>query len=377
MHVTVLTRCRGFAVRSGLVCATLLSALPSGAAFADDGALIGIGTRIGPTTGLGFEASLHANRYIDLRAGFNLGRITFNDDYDGTEYRAKLSYTAYAGFIDYKPFGGGFRLSGGLYSNPFKLDLRASGRDEYEFDGRDYNGDLDIAGKLRLGNAAPYLGFGWGGTTNGSGFGASVDVGVQFAKSPDASLRVSGRACDQQLSGANCDPNGPDSFDVDDPNDPFAQAFQADIDGEVRELEHDAKDFKLVPVISFGLHYRFGGSGSASSAAAPVSVAHAQAAAAPAQEAPLTTRPCASCAAATRGAAVATGTTSRPGAREFTLPRSVQLRPQPMPDARSSNSIVGGSRVERSDRQVNASGAWWFVQAPGLAGWVPEAELNP
>lgn len=366
-------RCRGFVARKLLLSVALSGALLPGFAHADE-SLIGIGTKLGPTTGLGFEGTVRANRYFDLRAGVNIGRLEYNDDDDGTEYRAKLKYTSYAGFVDYKPFGGGFRITGGLYSNPVKLDMHASGEDEYTFDDRDYNGDLDVAGKIRLGSSAvPYLGIGWGGTTNDSGLGASFDIGVQFAKSPDVSLQVSGRACDQQLSGANCDPNGAESFDV-----ASNAQFQNDIEGEIRELEHDAKDFKLMPVISFGLVYRFGGTRSASTPLPTSAYAPGAArASAPVDDvAGPQPVPCATCSGMRAGTAVATGPISRPGAQTITLPRNVMLRTQPNPAAGSDKRLSAGSRVEQSDRQLNASGTWWFIQAPGLAGWVPEAELK-
>ena len=343
--------------------------LRPGVAVADD-ALVGIGTRIGLSTGIGLDASFHLNRYFDLRVGGNVGTLEYDDEENGTDYRAKLKYSAFAGFVDYKPFGGGFRVSGGLYSNPLKLDLRASGKDDYAFGDGAYNGDLDVDGKVRLGSSAPYLGIGWGGTTNGSGFGASLDIGVQFTKSPNASLSVSGRACDRGVD-ENCDPNGTSGFDVDDGS-PAAQAFQSEVDNEVRELQDDAQDFELMPVVTFGLHYRFGAPRTAASPApahAPVGSA------APAPETAAV--PCASCAAAGGRRSGANGVSARAGAEPITLPRGITLRSTPLPGT-SGNYLAAGSRVEKSDRQINASGAWWFVRSPeGLGGWVPEEELRP
>lgn len=356
------SRPRRVRTASALLCAAAsFGLLTPGMASAEE-ALLGIGARIGPTTGIGLEASYPLSPYFDLRAGGNFGTFKFDDEDDGNEFRAKLKYSSFAGFVDYKPFGGGFRISGGLYSNPLKLDLQASGEDDYEFGDNDYNVDGDVDGKIRLGDAVPYLGIGWGGTTSGSGFGASFDVGVQFGKSPNASLEVRGRACDRGID-EDCDPNGPSGFSIDDGS-PAATAFQQSIDDEVRELEDDAKDFKLIPVATFGVHYRFGGARSA--AAAPMAST-----APPAQPAAV---PCASCAAAARSGA--TGLSSRPDAEAITLPRGVTLRSSPLP-GNSSKYLAAGSRVEKSDRQVNASGAWWFVQSTeGLGGWVPEEELR-
>jgi hypothetical protein len=83
----------------------------------------------------------------------------------------------------------------------------------------------------------------------------SFDLGVMFTQSPDATLDVNGRACD--ASDAPCDPDGPQGFDVNDADDLRAQEFRRQKDEEIRNLEEDAKDFDLWPVIMLGLHYRF------------------------------------------------------------------------------------------------------------------------
>ena len=246
--------------RNRLLALAGLAFLPLGAQAAGTASSFGVGTRLGPTTGLGLEATYGVNRWIDLRGAFHVGTLSFDYDDDDTTYEAEFSYRAAAGFVDLKPFGGGFRITAGIYSKPMELELSASGQDDYDVGDRTYRGDLDLDGEVDLGSSAPYLGIGWGGTTNGSGFGASFDIGVQFADAPNVSLDARGTACDATLD-SGCDPNGVEGFNVNSA-DPRAQIFQAELDREVAELEDDAEDFELVPVIQFGLHYRFGGGAS-------------------------------------------------------------------------------------------------------------------
>lgn len=213
----------------------------------------GLGLRFG-TGGFGVDYTYGLSRYVDLRAGYQFGSYSFNAEEEGIDYRAKLKISAAEAMVDIKPFGGGFRLSLGVLSRMPEATLKAAGLDDYEINDTIYRGDLKLNGRVDLGKVAPYAGIGWGGTTNGSGFGASFDLGVMFGKSPNVRLDASGRACD--ASGGVCDPNGPEGFDVNGTT-ALAQQFQADKDAEIAKLEDDAKDFRFWPVLTLGLHYRF------------------------------------------------------------------------------------------------------------------------
>lgn len=337
--------------------AALLSCCCSCAFAAGDASSFALGTRFGLTTGLGFEATYGLNRWLDLRAAYNIGYIEFDDDDEGVNYRAKLDYRSAAGFLDIKPFAGGFRISAGLYSNPLKVDLNAAGLDDYELGDSTYYGDLALDGRVRLGTATPYLGIGWGGTTNGKGFGASLDFGVQFTKSADVRLRAGGRAC-QMTGDTPCNPNGAEGFDVEG-SDPRAVAFQRDLDQEIRDLEDDAKDFKLMPVFQIGLQYRFGGGRSAD--AQQQEPASAQTAAPP-----LSVEPRSSPAPASLNAG------------PLVLPKTLRLRSRPLAALpQDATSVSAGTPVTVSQRLDGNDGVWWFVDAEGTSGWAQEAELLP
>lgn len=234
--------------------------LASASVHADEGATDeglaagGLGLRFG-TAGIGLDYTYGINRYVDVRAGYHFGSFSDSVEEDGIDYDGELKISAATLMLDLKPFAGGFRVSAGIFTSPPEFELAADGQDDYEVGNGTYTGDLRLDGGIDLGSTAPYLGLGWGGTTNGSGFGVSFDLGVMFTSAPDVTLDVAGTACNSTL--APCDPNGATGFDVNDPNDPRAQQFQADKDEEIRNLEEDAKDFELWPVLMFGLHYRF------------------------------------------------------------------------------------------------------------------------
>ncbi|NKF21908.1 hypothetical protein [Solimonas marina] len=210
----------------------------------------GAAVRFG-TDGFGLAYTFGLNRYVDLRAGYQFGAYSYTDTEDGTDYKAKLKLNALTGMVDIKPFAGGFRVSAGLYGKAPELDMHAHGYDDYDIGDETYRGDLALKGHTDLGKVSPYLGIGWGGTSNGKGFGVSFDMGVIFGKSPKIDLAASGMACNASAD-PSCDPNGPEGFDVNDNAD-----FQAELEKERKNIEDDAKDYRYWPVLNLGLHYRF------------------------------------------------------------------------------------------------------------------------
>lgn len=214
----------------------------------------GIGLNLG-TTGLGVDYRVGLNPFVGLRGGYQFGSYSHDWDQDGNTYKGKLKTNAAKLLLDLMPFGGGFRLSGGLYTRVPELSLKARGLQQYDYNNTTYNGDLKVDGQVDLGKAAPYLGLGWGGTSNGSGLGVSFDMGVLLGKSPDVTLTASGRACDASVS-SSCDPNGASGFEVSG-SDPRAVIFQQNLKDEIAKIEDDAKNYRFWPVLNLALVYRF------------------------------------------------------------------------------------------------------------------------
>ncbi|SER03901.1 hypothetical protein SAMN04488038_11486 [Solimonas aquatica] len=214
----------------------------------------GIGINLG-STGLGIDYRYGFNRFLALRGGYQFGSYSHDWDQDGNTYTGKLKANAAKLMLDVMPFGGGFRLSAGLYTKVPEFTLKARGLQQYDYNDTPYNGDLKVDGGIDLGKAAPYLGLGWGGTPNGRGFGVGFDMGVLIGKSPDVRLSATGRACDASVDSA-CDPNGVSGFDVSS-SDPRALVFQQDLKDEIARIEDDAKSFRFWPVLNLALVYRF------------------------------------------------------------------------------------------------------------------------
>lgn len=213
------------------------------------------GLRLG-SGGITAEYAHPLGERFALRGGYGFGTLRLGLDHNGTDYNADLRYRAVLGMLDYRPFAGGFRVSAGAYSRPPEIALLVSGENKrIQLGVREYTATGRIDGHVDLGGAAPFLGFGWGGSPAGRGFGLSFEAGVMFADAPGVTLRAQGRACESTL--LTCSPEGPFAFDVNSPNDPRAQTFRAELENEERALEDDLKDLRYFPVINLGLHYRF------------------------------------------------------------------------------------------------------------------------
>lgn len=214
------------------------------------GSTHGFGARMG-TDGIGLSYTYGLHKYVDLRAGYSFGSLGYDGgvgEEEGVDYAVNLEFGAITALVDIKPFGGRFRITTGMYSAPPELKFSASAEDGDEIgDGQTYTGTVYLDGGIKLGSAAPYLGLGWGGTSSAKGLGMSFDLGVLFTKSPKVSLRASGTDI--------TDSNG-NTFDIGDGS-ASDQDFQNALRQEIADLEADAKDFKLWPVLNLGLHYRF------------------------------------------------------------------------------------------------------------------------
>lgn len=183
------------------------------------GVMLGYAQPLGPMFGLRADVATLGDR-SDRRTE------------DGINYDAKLKASRTALLADWFPFAGSFRLTGGVTSNQYKLDLLATGA----------GGSLTIGSttytttaadqfrvQVKFPSSTPYVGFGWG-HNSGSGLRFSLDVGAKIGKA----------TVSYALSG------------------PLAQqASQADIDAELAELRDGVGKIRAVPQLTVGLGYSF------------------------------------------------------------------------------------------------------------------------
>jgi hypothetical protein len=215
-------------MKRNLIRSIVLSSLLFAGGVAADG--FGIGVK-GGTLGLGVEGTFGLSERFNLRAGLNDYSLSGNEDASGIRYDAELNLSTFGLFLDWHPFAGSFRLTAGIFRNKNALDLRATPTANQTIGNTTYTPAQigTLTGTVDFKKTAPYFGFGWGNAVRkGSALGFNFEIGAMMQGSPQVTLRSS--------SGL---------------------ISQTDLNTEARSAEDDLKDFKVYPVISFGLSYRF------------------------------------------------------------------------------------------------------------------------
>ena len=167
---------RRFAAVLALAATGLLPQAQAGEVYANVGL---------PGIGLGYAHPIDSR--FTVRADFmTLGSRSKSTTEEGIRYDGRYKLQRLAVLGDWFPFGGSFRLTGGLSSNQYKVTLDATGE----------NGSLTIGDRTYTTTAAdglkvevkfpsvtPYLGIGWGHqSASGWRFGADIGALVGRAK---------------------------------------------------------------------------------------------------------------------------------------------------------------------------------------------------
>lgn len=213
-----------------------VAALPACAAFAQEGrSRFAVGAQLG-TPGAGLQAQYAVNDYIVLRGSYDVLQWDADDTYDDIDYKADIDFQSPGAFVDLHPFGNGFFVSGGAYFGERVVDLRSDPDEDVELGGFTFTPEQvgRLTGRIDLESTAPFLGVGYDNTfTRGGAWGFRVLAGAAFGDAPQVRLSASGGT----LSDT-----------------PLFQEILAD---EERDIQEEADDYKVLPIVQIGLSYRF------------------------------------------------------------------------------------------------------------------------
>lgn len=194
----------------------------------------------GGTAGVGLHLSVPLASSVNARLGLNYMRYNLDIDSDDIEYRMKLKFQSFDALVDWFPFEGSFRVTGGLMynNNKFTGYGRPNSNGTYTINGNTYSAATvgQIDGQIDFRRMAPYLGVGWDtGRAAAKGWGFTADVGMMFQGRPRSSL-----------SHSNCTAAAP-----------VCQQLARDIDAENASFGDDASSYRIFPILRAGAIYRF------------------------------------------------------------------------------------------------------------------------
>ncbi len=146
-----------------------------------------VATPIVPGT---LDIALGINHFSYNRSG------TYTKNNSAIPYNGTLRLQTIPVLLDYFPFHGVFRLTGGVMVNQNDFNLVANGGNgTYEIDGYQYtaSGDSTFTEQVKWRRFAPYLGIGWGSkAARHTGFSMGFDLGVLYTDSPAVTMSASG-----------------------------------------------------------------------------------------------------------------------------------------------------------------------------------------
>ena len=186
------------------------------------------------TLGVGLEAERTFSDSFGGRVGINYFTYDYNSTKADIDYNIDLNLLSVSALLDWHPFQGSFRISGGALYNGNDIDLDAKTAATYQIGDTTYTSANigNLKGNVDFNDIAPYLGIGWD-TTFGKSkkLGFLLELGAIYQGSPKVDLSISG---------------------------PIAtQAFLNDLQAEEDSLQEDLDNFEYYPVLAVGLNYRY------------------------------------------------------------------------------------------------------------------------
>lgn len=214
--------------------ATLVFALAASTASAQDGRFA-LGAQVG-TPGAGVTAAYSVSPNFVVRGSYDALKFDRDSSYADIDYEAELDFNSPGAFIDWHPTGNALFVSAGAFFGDRSVDLDATPTGPTRIGSQTFTPAQigNLTGKIELESTAPFLGVGYDNTFTHSGrLGFRFLAGAAFGDAPQVDLNASGGT----LS-----------------NDP---TFQQRLIEEEANIQDDADDYKLLPVVQAGLTYRF------------------------------------------------------------------------------------------------------------------------
>ena len=216
---------------------------------------LGVGVKVG-VAGIGFDvATPIVPTRLNLRGGatffsYNLSETTS----DNLVVNGTLKLQNSGVMVDWFPFRGSFRLSGGatVYNNKgVTATLNEPSGSSFTLGNDRYyaDGPLVGTGVFKLGgNAGGRVSFGWGNLVpkKGHHFSFDTELGIEFVSKPTVTLGFTGLVC-PSAQGASCE--SPQNAATN-------PTVISDVASEQAKLQSDVNFLSFYPIVSVGIGWR-------------------------------------------------------------------------------------------------------------------------
>lgn len=217
---------------------------------------LGIGVKVG-VAGIGFDvATPLVPTRLNLRGGATFFSYNLNETTnDNLNVVGNLKLQNSGVMLDWFPFHGSFRLSGGgtVYNNKsVTATINVPSTSSFTLGGTTYYSSSTApivgTGTFKLGgNAGGRVSFGWGNLVPKAGhhFSFDTELGIEFVSKPTVALGFTGNYC----TTSGCGGGTPIAGNA---------AFAANVATEQSKLQNDVNFLSFYPIISVGFGYKFG-----------------------------------------------------------------------------------------------------------------------
>lgn len=224
-----------------------------GSQWNNDSGSFGVGVKV-TSLGPGAEVAVRVNHRSNVRAGFNMITYDRSFDKDGVSYAGQLQFKTFEAHYDFFPSAGNFHVSPGLLvylGDPITATATVPVNQSFSLGGTTYYSDPGNpshgSGRINFNQVAPVVTVGWGNLVSrkeGKHFSVPFEVGVAFQGAPKATLNLAGNVC-VTAPGVDC---------VNAATDP---TVQNNVVAEQNKVNNDMSFFKVYPIISIGIGYKF------------------------------------------------------------------------------------------------------------------------
>ncbi len=194
---------------------------------------VAAGVKVG-SLGIGADVTVGMHERLNFRLNGNYFALNLSSEIEDIDYDLDVDFKTAIAMLDWHPFANGFRISGGVAFNDMNFTLSGTPTKAERIGDQIYQPELigTINGKVEPANIAPYLGIGFGRAVGHEGRLSFVfDLGVMY-QTYDVSLTATGPAF-------------------------LLPEFREDLEKEEGAIQNNFDDFRIYPVVAFGISYQF------------------------------------------------------------------------------------------------------------------------